>query len=175
MQDVIGYSSDEAADRVFVLTAIYAATLVLTTVVFGIWSDRTGRRKVFVIWSGVVAGTAALVLGTGQSWGAAVAGATVMGLGYGIYTSVDFALITQVLPGAEDRAKDLGVINIANALPQVFAPILANVILQVVERSGGAVETGGDGFSAGYFAVYAVAFGASILGSVFVTRIRSVA
>ena len=30
-------------------------------------------------------------------------------------------------------------------------------------------------FSAGYFAVYAVAFGASILGSVFVTRIRSVA
>ena len=175
MQDVIGYSSDEAADRVFVLTAIYAATLVLTTVVFGIWSDRTGRRKVFVIWSGVVAGTAALVLGTGQSWGAAVAGATVMGLGYGIYTSVDFALITQVLPGAEDRAKDLGVINIANALPQVFAPILANVILQVVERSGGAVETRGDGFSAGYFAVYAVAFGASILGSVFVTRIRSVA
>ena len=175
MQDVIGYSSDEAADRVFVLTAIYAATLVLTTVVFGIWSDRTGRRKVFVIWSGVVAGTAALVLGTGQSWGAAVVGATVMGLGYGIYTSVDFALITQVLPGAEDRAKDLGVINIANALPQVVAPILANVILQVVERSGGAVETGGEGFSAGYFAVYAVAFGASILGSVFVTRIRSVA
>ena len=49
------------------------------------------------------------------------------------------------------------------------------MILLVVERSGGAVETGGDGFSAGYFAVYAVAFGASILGSVFVTRIRSVA
>ena len=36
--------------------------------------------------------------------------------------SVDFALITQVLPGPDDRAKDLGVINIANALPQVFAP-----------------------------------------------------
>jgi MFS family permease len=174
MQDVVGYSSEDAADRVFALTAIYAATLILTTVAFGIWSDRSGRRKVFVIWSGVVAGTAALVLGTGQSWAAAVVGATVMGLGYGIYTSVDFALITQVLPGAEDRAKDLGVINIANALPQVFAPILANVILQIVERSGGAVETAGEGFSAGYFAVYAVAFGTSILGSVFVTRIRSV-
>ena len=68
MQDVVGYSSDEAADRVFVLTAIYAATLVLTTVVFGIWSDRTGRRKVFVIWSGVVRGRRALLLGAGQSW-----------------------------------------------------------------------------------------------------------
>ena len=159
----------------FVLTAIYAATLVLTTVGFGIWSDRSGRRKVFVIWSGVVAGSAALLLGGGQTWTTAAIAAAVMGFGFGIYTSVDFALITQVLPGAEDRAKDLGVINIANALPQVFAPILANVILQVVERSGGAIETHGDGFSTGYFAVYAVAFGASILGSVFVTRIRSVA
>ncbi len=175
MQDVVGYTSDEAADRVFVLTAIYAATLVLTTVGFGIWSDRSGRRKVFVIWSGVVAGSAALLLGGGQTWTTAAIAAAVMGCGFGIYTSVDFALITQVLPGAEDRAKDLGVINIANALPQVFAPILANVILQVVERSGGTIETNGDGFSTGYFAVYAVAFGASILGSVFVTRIRSVA
>ena len=34
------------------------------------------------------------------------------------------------------------------------------------------METGGDGFSVGYFAVYAVAFAASILGSVFVTRIQ---
>lgn len=175
MQDVVGFSSAEAEDRVFVLTAIYAGTLVLTTVVFGIWSDRVGRRKVFVIWSGVVAGTAALVLGVGQDWAAAAAGAAIMGCGYGIYTSVDFALITQVLPGADSRAKDLGVINIANALPQVFAPILANVVLQVVERSGGDVETGGGSFSEGYFALYAVAFGVSILGSVFVTRIRSVA
>jgi MFS family permease len=175
MQDVVGFSSDAAADRVFVLTAIYAGTLVLTTVVFGIWSDRVGRRKVFVIWSGVVAGTAAIILGVGQDWPAAVLGAAVMGCGYGIYTSVDFALITQVLPGAHDRAKDLGVINIANALPQVFAPILATVILNVVEGAGGVVETDGSGFSSGYFALYAFAFGVSLLGSVFVTRIRSVA
>jgi MFS family permease len=174
LQDVVGYSSDDAADRVFLLTAVYAVTLVLTTVVFGVWSDRVGRRKVFVIWSGVVAGSAALVLGVGQSWAAALVGAAVMGCGFGIYIAVDFALITQVLPGAEDRAKDLGVINIANALPQVLAPALAAVVLGVVEAAGGAVETGGSGFSPGYFTLYAVAFGVSVLGSVFVTRIRSV-
>ncbi len=174
MQDVVGYSSEDAEDRVFLLTAIYAGTLVLTTVVFGVWSDRIGRRKVFVIWSGLVTGSAALVLGLGQDWTAAAVGAAVMGCGFGIYTSVDFALITQVLPGADSRAKDLGVINIANALPQVFAPILANVVLQVVERAGGDVETGGTSFSEGYFALYAFAFGVSVLGSVFVTRIRSV-
>ena len=109
-------------------------TLVLTTVVFGAWSDRLGRRKVFVIWSGLVVRLAPRVLlGVGQTWPAALAAAVVMGCAYGIYTAVDFALITEVLPTAVDRAKDLGVINIANALPQVFAPVLAGVLLWLVE------------------------------------------
>jgi MFS family permease len=174
LQDVIGYSSDEAEDRVFVLTAVYALTLVLTAVVFGAWSDRLGRRKVFVIWSGVVSGFAAVLLGVGQSWPAALVAAVVMGCAFGIYTAVDFALITEVLPTAIDRAKDLGVINVANALPQVFAPVLAGVLLAVVEGAGGVVESEGDGFSTGYLALYLLAFVASVLGSVFVTRIRGV-
>ncbi len=174
LQDVVGYTSDEAEDRVFVLTAVYALTLVLTAVVFGAWSDRLGRRKVFVIWSGLVSGSAAALLGIGQSWPAALAAAVVMGCAYGIYTAVDFALITEVLPTAVDRAKDLGVINIANALPQVVAPVLAGVLLWLVERGGGVVESEGSGFSSGYFALYLLAFLASVLGSVFVTRIRGV-
>ena len=174
LQDVLGYTSNEAEDRVFVLTAVYAVTLMLTTVVFGAWSDRLGRRKVFVIWSGLVGGSSAVLLGIGQSWPTSLAAAVVLGCSYGIYVAVDFALITEVLPGAADRGKDLGVINIANALPQVVAPVLAGVLLVVVEAGGGAIETEGDGFSVGYFAVYAVAFLASVLGSVFVTRIKSV-
>jgi MFS family permease len=175
LQDVVGYSSDEAEDRVFVLTAVYGLTLLLTAVVFGIWSDRLGKRKVFVIWSGLVSGSAAALLGVGQSWPAALAAAIVMGCAYGIYTAVDFALITEVLPTAVDRAKDLGVINIANALPQVCAPVLAGVLLWLVEAGGGVVESEGHGFSTGYFALYLLAFLASVLGSVFVTRIRGVA
>lgn len=174
LQDVIGLSSDEAADRVFWLTAIYAAALMATTVVFGIWSDRSGRRKVFVIWSGVIGAVATLLLAVEQSWPSAVVAAVLMGIGYGIYTSVDFALITQVLPEAVDRAKDLGVINIANALPQVVAPFIAGAALLLVEAAGGVTETGGEGFSVGYCVVYLGAFVMGILGSIFVTRIRSV-
>lgn len=174
LQDVLGFTADQAENRVFTLTAIYGGTLMLTAVAFGVWSDRLGRRKVFVIWSGLVSACASLMLGAGQSWPLAVAAALVMGCSYGIYVSVDFALITEVLPGAEDRAKDLGVINIANALPQVVAPVLAGVLLAVVEATGGAVDTDGEGFSTGYLVVYAVAFLSSVLGSVFVTRIRGV-
>lgn len=174
LQDGLGFTKKEAEGRLLTLTAIYALVLVATAVLFGIWSDRSGRRKVFVIWSGLVGACAALTLAFGQTWTSALLGAVLMGFGYGIYTSVDFALITQVLPGAEDRAKDLGVINIANALPQVVAPVIAGGLLLVVEAFGGVTETGGDEFSVGYCVVYSSAFLAAVLGSVFVTRIRSV-
>ncbi len=157
-----------------VLTGLYAGTTVVTTAVFGHWSDRLGRRKIFVIWSGMCAAVAALILAIPQTWPSAVVAAIVLGCSYGIYTAVDFALITQVLPDAVDRAKDLGVINIANALPQVFAPALAGILLTVVRELGGSVTTRGDSWSLGYGLLYAVSAVASVLGSVLVTRIRSV-
>jgi MFS family permease len=172
--DGLGISPEDADDRVLVLTALYAVATVATTAVFGHWSDRLGRRKIFVIWSGVISGVAALVLAIPQTWGAALAAAVVLGCAYGIYTAVDFALITQVLPAAEGRAKDLGVINIANALPQVLAPVCAGIILVAVRSGGGSVATYGEEWSVGYGAVYGFAFAVSILGSVLVTRIRSV-
>ncbi len=172
--DGLGISEDDADDRVLVLTALYAVATVVTTAVFGHWSDRLGRRKIFVVWSGIVSGVAALVLAIPQTWPAAVAAAVVLGCAYGIYTAVDFALITQVLPAAAHRAKDLGVINIANALPQVLAPFMAGIILIVVRAGGGSVATYGEEWSVGYGAVYGFAFLMSVLGSVLVTRIRSV-
>ena len=157
------------------LVLIYGGTTVATTVTVGWWSDRVGRRKVFVIWSGVLIGASSLVLGLWQAWPGALVAAVVLGAGFGVYQAVDFALITQVLPGAGDRAKDLGVINIASALPQVLAPAIAGLILVLVRELGGSVATDGESWSLGYGVVYLVGFALCVLGSVFVTRIRSVA
>lgn len=55
----------------------------------------------------------------------------VMGFAFGIYAAVDTALVVDVLPNADRPGKDLGVINIANALPQSLAPALALVLLGV--------------------------------------------
>ena len=117
-----------------------------------------------------------MLLGIGQSWPAALAAAVVMGCAYGIYTAVDFALITEVLPAAVDRAKDLGVINIANALPAgVRAGAGRRTPVAGRGRPVAWSSRTGHGFSAGYFALYLLAFLSSVLGSVFVTRIRGVA
>ena len=158
LDDAVGYADPEAG--VFVLTVVYAVFIVASTVVFGLWSDRVRRRKPFVIVSGIVTGAAALTLALVPTWTGALVGACVLGVGYGVYLSVDFALCTEVLPDAESRARDLGVINIANALPQVFAPFVGAVLITA---------------AGGYVTLYLGAALVCVLGSVLVTRIRSVA
>lgn len=160
LKDAVELSDNAAENGVFVLTAAYGVCTVLTAVVGGIWSDRLGRRKVFVITSGLVAASGLLLLAFVTTWVGAVAGAVILGIGFGIYTAVDFAMITEVLPSAEDRAKDLGVINIANALPQVLAPVVAAGVL---------------GLDLGYSTLYVLAACFSVLGSVLVVNIKSLA
>jgi MFS family permease len=158
LKDAVGYPDPRRG--VFVLTAIYAATLLSTVVVGGIWSDRVRRRRAFVCWAGIVMSAAAMVLAVFPTWPGALVAATVLGLGFGVYTSVDFALMTEVLPKAVDRGKDLGVVNIANALPQVLAPVLAAPIVT---------------YLGGYPVLYGLAAVFGLAGAVLVYRIRSVA
>jgi MFS family permease len=143
-----------------ILILIYAAALTATTVVAGRRSDRSGKRKRYVIASGVVMAVAAVLLAVAPTWPVAMLAAAILGAGYGIYLAVDAALVTQVLPAAGDRAKDLGVVNIANSAPQVLGPAMA---APIVHSFGG------------YPALYLLTAVVTLLGGVFVYRIRAVA
>lgn len=160
LQDEVGLSDDHAESTVFTLTAIYGACMVLTAIIGGYWSDRVQRRKPMVIWSGLIAAAALLLFAFVPTLTVAYVGAVVLGIGFGAYAAVDFALITQVLPIAGDRAKDLGVINIANTLPQVLAPPVAAGVLIL---------------GLGYTGLYVLAAAVTVVGSVLVRQIRSVA
>ncbi|WP_245931802.1 MFS transporter [Actinokineospora auranticolor] len=149
----------DPAGGVFTLTAVYAVALLATVLVGGVWSDRVGKRRVFVCVAGVVMSAAAVLLAVWPTWTGAVVAAAVLGVGYGAYTSVDFALVTQVLPAAGARGKDLGVVNIANTLPQVLAPALA---APVVAHLGG------------YPVLYLVAAAVGVAGAALVFRVRTV-
>ncbi|MEO7069921.1 MAG: MFS transporter [Nostocoides sp.] len=104
--DAVGIEDPKTG--VFVLILVYAGCLVATTVVAGLWSDRIGRRKPFVILSGAVTAVASSVLALFPTWPAAVTGAVILGIGFGVYTSVDFALVTQVLPSADAEPRTSG-------------------------------------------------------------------
>ena len=142
-----------------IMILLYTLGMVATAVIGGRLSDRSGRRKVFVVWSGVVIAVAALLLALWPTWPVALAGSVLLGAGYGVYLAVDNALITQVLPAATDRAKDLGVINIASAAPQVLGPAIAAPLVTHV---------------GGYPTLYGVTAAVTLLGAVLVRQIRSV-
>ncbi|MEU6066044.1 MFS transporter [Streptomyces sp. NPDC047082] len=149
----------DPAEGVLILTAVNGLTLLGTVVVGGVWSDRVGRRKPFVLWSGALMAVATGLLSGWQTWPGAIVAAAVLGIGFGVFTSVDFALMTDVLPKALDRGKDLGVINVANALPQVAAPALAAPIVT---------------YLGGYRVLYLVAAVIGLVGAGLVGRIRGV-
>lgn len=157
LKDALGVAEPEAA--VLVVTAVYLAAMLASVVLTGIWSDRVGKRRVFVCGGGLVMAAAAFLIAGWPTWTGVVVAAIVLGLGFGAYTSVDFALLTQVLPSSTDRAKDLGMLNVASSLPQVLAPVIA---APVVTQLGG------------YPVLYAVAGAVVLSGAVLVYRIRSV-
>jgi MFS family permease len=144
---------------VLVLTGLYAVMVIITSVVGGRLSDRMGKRKPLVIISSGVIAAASLILAIAPTWPGALIGASVLGIGFGCYLAVDFALITQVLPAALSRGKDLGVLNIANSLPQVLAPLIA---FPFVVLWGG------------YVSLYVAAAVIGLLGAVFVVKIKGV-
>lgn len=123
------FPGETAEDGLLILVGVYTAGVLVSAFAAGMLSDRSGRRKVHVIAASGVMAVASGLLALWPTWPVAVAAGALMGLGYGIYVAVDQALITQVLPAAADRGKDLGVINIANSAPQVLAPAIAAVLV----------------------------------------------
>ena len=163
LTDHLMFDSETAGQRQTVLLALYAGGTMITSVIGGYVSDRMGKRKIFVIIASVIIAVAGFVLAfvpEGQGgWGMTMLAALILGIGYGWYLAVDQALITQVLPTAGDRAKDLGVINIANSMPQVLAAVLAAVLV-----------TSLGGYTSLYIAVAII----TLVGAVAVVPIKSV-
>lgn len=157
LRDVLKH--EDPALGVLTLTGIYAVMVMITAVVAGPWSDRLGRRKPFVIGSSAIIAAAGLTMAFFPVWNGALVGAGILGVGFGAYLAVDFALLTQVLPLAADRGKDMGIINVANSLPQVFAPALAFLAVT---------------YFGGYLTLFITAAVIGLLGAVFVVKIKSV-
>lgn len=132
--------------------------MIVSTVLGGYLSDRFDRRKLFVGASAALSAVALLIPAVSTSWAAMLAFATVNGLAFGCYTAVDTALVTMVLPKAEDAARDMGILNIANAGPQIVAPFIASVIVG----------------AGGYTTLFFVAAALAVLGALAVRPIRSV-
>ena len=155
----IGLSAAEAAGVMSTMSVIIMVVSIVASLSSGAISDRIGRRKPLVILSSALIALGILVPFLVPSAASMLAFVAISGLGYGVYSSVDQALNVDVLPNPDDAGKDLGILNMANTLGQVLAPIVASNIY---------LATGG------YNLVFPCAILLVVVGAVFIGFIRRV-
>ncbi len=115
--------------------ALFLPVLLLlalpTSLIAGWISDHKGR-KVLVYLSGAMMTIVCVIFIVFQSQYSALIAGAFFGIGYGSYTSVDWALTTDVLPPTDEAGKFLGIWSAMGILPQVVGITIGGVILQLL-------------------------------------------
>ena len=155
----------------FVATTALIAVLalgggVISGVLSGVLSDRMRRRApVICVATLFMAATAfAFVVASGNLgfwlWPLGV----LFGLGYGAFSSVDWALTIDALPSLKEAGKHLGLWNASTTLPAMIAPLLGSSIISIA---------GGQGqLALGYRLVFACATAFLLIAAVGILFVR---
>jgi MFS family permease len=152
-------------------TPIWLLVTVGTAIPFGFFggliSDRLRKRKVFVYVSGAAQAFVAVVfIAFYPTWIPIVLVLGVAyGIGYGLYYAVDWALACDTLPDKSKSAKDMGIFHIALTLPQAIIPFFGGPLIDALNGPHG---------NGGYRIVFSSAIVFLFLGTVFVSRIKTV-
>jgi MFS family permease len=131
LQDVVHYGNPSQGQLILVLIATLA--VIVATVTVGRIADRSpgGYRRYAVLASALMALTG-FVLAFGTAWGLVIVCAFALGAGYGAFQSVSQALSIVVLPDPASAGRDLGIINIASAIPAVIGAPVAGLVVSYV-------------------------------------------
>jgi MFS family permease len=157
----LGFGDAEIAGRVSQAVVIQTVLMVAFGLMSGKLSDLTGRRKAFVIAGGALYAAGLWLIAGADSWEHFVAGMATVGIGHGMYFGTDLALVTGVLRSRPFASgKDLGLLNVANTLPQSITPALGVLLLP---------GAGGD-----YATLFVAAGCSALLSSLAILPLRSV-
>ncbi len=157
--DHVGLDEEATARAIGLTSVVFLITALAGSAVAGPASDRLARRKSFVIGASLLAMASVAIPMLVPTTTGMVAFSAVGGLAFGIYYAVDAALMSEVLPSSESRARDLGILNMANTGGQVLAPAASSALV---------------GLGVGFLPVFAGAMVMAAVGAACVTPIRSV-
>jgi MFS family permease len=164
-RDVVGVSEPGQFTSNWFLVVLLAA--IPFGLAGGFFSDRWKRRKVFVYASGGFQAFVALMFIAffPKSIPIVFALGAAYGVGYGLFYAVDWALACDTLPDKNSSAKDMGLFHIALTLPQFVIPPPAGAAIDALNHVSP---------NLGYRVVFASAIVFLAIGTVFVSRIKSV-
>lgn len=132
LQDVVHYRDPGEGQLILILIATLAA--IIATVAVGRVADLSGGYRRYAVLSSVLMAATGFLLAGYAAWGLVLVCAFALGAGYGAFQSVSQALSLVVLPNPANAGRDLGIINIASAIPQVIGAPIAGL---VVAAAGG--------------------------------------
>ncbi|NTI78041.1 MFS transporter [Rhizobium rhizogenes] len=162
LTDQLGVAEAGIGQTMFFSILITTCCVVASSIVSGYLSDRTGRRKPFVLAAAATYALGIAVIMMAPDLTMFFVGVAISSLGFGVYYAVDQALVVDILPDREtNAAKNLGVLNIANAVPQSIAPAIAPIVLAI-----------GSGHGQNYSLLYALAAVSAFLGALAIVPIR---
>ncbi|WP_033294934.1 MFS transporter [Amycolatopsis jejuensis] len=141
------------------LTSVGMIALLIGTFLGGWLSDLLERRKAVVIASSLICAVALVIPLMQPTFTGMLVFEAINGFGFGAYLAADTALMTLVLPGADDNGRDLGILNVAATIPQVLAQFVGALVIT---------------FAGGYPALFVFSIVCSILGAAAIIPIKSV-
>lgn len=131
----------------------------------GYLSDKLGRRRVFVLFSGVVFSAGAVIMAvTDANVVVLVLGSALTNIGLGIFAAVDQAIVLDILPERDTEAgRFIGINGYSTSIAQGVAPIVAVPILLI----------GGVGSDKNYSLLFLIAAICTLIGGLIVmSRVR---
>ncbi|RYB93125.1 MFS transporter [Nocardioides oleivorans] len=163
LRDYIGLSDAESNSFAATMGVVLLVGVLLSALGSGWLSDKVGRRKPFIVWSSVVMSLALAIPLLVPTTTGVLAYAFLLGLGFGVYISIDLALMTEVLParlqGESSAGRDLAILGLATTLPQAMSPSIAAALVTI---------------TGGYPAVFVSGIVFVMLGAVLVRPIKAV-
>lgn len=102
---------------------------ILGTVIAGWAVQKLGRTRPIIFMASAIIVVALAVPFVAPSLTSMLVYSALAGFGMGAFISVDFVLITLVLPNAESTGKDLGIINVTTTLPQTIGVAIGSLAI----------------------------------------------
>lgn len=139
----------------------------LSSVFAGYLSDLWGgqRKQLIYISGGTMAG-AMILFGINRHFFWDIIISLIFGFGFGIFSAIDWALATDVLPNSDTHGKDMGLWNLAFTLPQVIIAPAAGATIDYFHNKGR--------IRLGWFVIFLVVSLSFLIGTFLVRKVHNV-
>jgi MFS family permease len=134
LQDSFSLSADAAKRDTGYLLIIIVTVAAVVSLTAGYLSERYGRKR-FVAAACLIGALGAALMVMASSIPMVLIFGVILGLGFGIFLSVDWAFATDLIPKAE-AGRYMGVSNIATASSGILAGLLLGPVIDIFNRGG---------------------------------------